>query len=170
MMRFSPSLAVSMITTTLLAGCGYSPMYAPAASTTAQPGLALGTIQMAAVSIEPGQRRVAQEVRERLAQSYPDIVADAARIDLTIQEATTTLALQRTATVQRAQINLTGGLEVKGTDGQTLLSTSLASSAAYNVENNPFSTESGKAYARQVAARNLADAVVRRLALWQRTR
>jgi hypothetical protein len=37
------------------------------------------------------------------------------------------------------------------------------------VENNPFSTESGKSFARQVAARNLAESVVRRVTLWQRT-
>jgi hypothetical protein len=90
--------------------------------------------------------------------------------EITITEETTTLALQRTAQIERAKISLTGLLVVRDASGTEVLNTSLTSTAAYNVETTPFSTESGKAFARQIAARNLAEAIDRRLALWGRTK
>jgi hypothetical protein len=153
-----------------LASCGYSPLYAPVAGQGAGGSLApvqVGAVAIAKVEIEPGQRLVAQEVRQRVTQAFPNATGTVLNIEIT--EETTALALERTAVVRRAQISLTGAVTLVDTAGQELLAVSLGSVAAYNVENNPFSTESGKSFARQVAARNLAESIVRRVALWQRT-
>jgi hypothetical protein len=152
-----------------LASCGYTPLYAPVAGQGAA-GLApvqVGVVEMAKVEIEPGQRLVAQEVRQRLAQAFP--TGEGTLLHVSIAEETTALALDTTASVRRAQITLTATVKLADAAGQELLGVSLNSVAAYNVENNPFSTESGKSFARQVAARNLAESVVRRVTLWQRT-
>ncbi|MFO0500495.1 MAG: LPS assembly lipoprotein LptE [Pseudomonadota bacterium] len=150
----------------ILAGCaGYSPLYAPQ---TKGEAVQIGAVAMAEVEVQPGQRLVAQEVRQRLLQSFPS--ATGAVAEITITESATTLALRRTATIERVQLTLTATLKVRNEQGEEKLNTSLSSIAAYNIENTPFSTESGKAYARQIAARNLADSIARRLALWARTK
>lgn len=151
----------------MMAGCaGYSPLYAPQNGTAE--AVRIGTVAMTEVEVQPGQRLVAQEVRQRLLQSFAG--NGGAVADITIQEDATTLALRRTAAIERVQLTLTATLKVSDEAGTEKLNTSLTSTAAYNVENTPFSTESGKAYARQIAARNLADAIARRLALWARTK
>ncbi len=156
----------------VLASCGYSPLYYNTNNGSgAGAALSIGSVAMAKVETQPGQRLVAQEVRQRLLQSYPNGVAGGGAVaEITITEETTTLALQRTAQIERAKISLTGLLVVRDASGTEVLNTSLTSTAAYNVETTPFSTESGKAFARQIAARNLAEAIDRRLALWGRTK
>lgn len=163
-MRFTLPLLAS---TLLLASCGYSPLYAPAVSGTGLAPVQVGTVAMAKVETEAGQRLVAQEVLQRLKQAFP--TAQGTTLQVEIFEDTTALALERTATVRRAQITLTGAVTLTDAAGKEDLKVSLSAVAPYNVENNPFSTESGKSFARQIAARNLADSIVRRVALWQRT-
>jgi hypothetical protein len=162
-MRVSFFLLPSLI----LASCGYSPLYAPVAGGGAAVPVHLGSVAMAKVEIEPGQRLVAQEVWQRLAQAFAG--AEGVQLAVEITETTTALALERTATVRRAEIALTGAVQLIGADGKRLLAVNVGSVAAYNVENNPFSTESGKSFARQLAARALAENIVRRVTLWQRT-
>lgn len=150
-----------------LTGCGYSPLYAPVVNGTGVAPVQVGTVAMAKVETQPGQRLVAQEVSQRLKQAFPE--PNGTTLSVEIFEETTALALERTATVRRAEIALTGALRLVDAAGTEQLSVSLSAVSPYNVENNPFSTESGKSFARQIAARNLADAIVRRVALWQRT-
>lgn len=151
-------------------GCGYTPVYSPS-STTANLPLRVGSVTMEQVEKAPGERRVAQVVAQELALSYPDNRAgnSPATIVVVVKEDTTTLALDRTAVVRRAEVQLTGTANVISAEGKTLLTARVATSAPYNVENNPFSTESGKTFARLTAARNLAAELNRRLALFQRT-
>lgn len=149
----------------LLAGCGYAPLYQ------ALPGgapVAIGQVQVQNPKKLPGERRVAQAVAERLKLDFPrtDGALDTATVS--IREQTSTLAVERTATVQRAAITLTATLRVNGAEGQERLKAELSATAPYNVENTPFSTESGKTFARQSAARNLAEEISRRLTLFYR--
>ena len=149
----------------LLAGCGYAPLYQ------ALPGgapVAIGQVQVQNPKKLPGERRVAQAVAERLKLDFPrtDGALDTATVS--IREQTSTLAVERTATVQRAAITLVASLRILSADGQERLNTELSATAPYNVENTPFSTESGKIFARQSAARNLAEEISRRLTLFYR--
>ena len=149
----------------LLAGCGYTPLYQ------ALPGgapVAIGEVQIQNPKKLPGERRVAQAVAERLKLDFPrtDPALDTATVS--IREQTSTLAVERTATVQRAAITLTASLRITTAEGQERLNTELTATAPYNVENTPFSTESGKTFARPSAARNLAEEISRRLTLFYR--
>lgn len=154
----------------LLASCGYSPLYAPA-SGGGQAGarVQVGTVEVAQETRNVGQRRVAQTVSQELRLSFPHAGTEMDTVTVHIDEDTSTLAVERTAIVQRAQINLTGTLTLSNPNGDTLLTTKLASNAPYNVENTPYSTETGKTYARLVAARNLAGEITRRLHLYYST-
>ena len=165
-----PALALLALTATVLGSCGYTPLYAPTAGAGQLAARAqLGNISMDQVEKNVGQRRVAQTVYQQLAQTFPQQLPQGDTIDVTIHEGTSTLAVQATAAIQRAQIDLTGTLTLTNANGQQVFNTNVTASAAYNVERTPFSTESGKTFARLTAAKNLADEITRRLALYYRT-
>lgn len=154
----------------LLSACGYTPLYAPSeGAATAASHAQIGDVSMAHVEYNVGERRVAQTVSQRLQLAFPNQSADMDTVIVRITEDTSTLAVQQTATVQRAQINLKGEVEIQAPEGQTLLKATVRTSASYNVESTPYGTEAGKTSARLTAARNLADEITRRLALFYRT-
>jgi hypothetical protein len=151
-----------------LSACGYTPLYAPVgagnAAQAAASAVSVGTVRMANPDINVGQRRVAGLVAQRLRLDLPGSGPDV--LDVEIFEATETLAVQRSATVARAQIALIGNLRLTGPDGAVKLATTLTTKASYNVENSPFSTESGKTFAQRTAADNLAQEISRRVVLF----
>lgn len=173
------SLSTLLAPLFLLAACGYAPLYAPVEGDVAAAShVQIGEVTMdsiTGVSGQPvtknvGQRRVAQTVSQRLQLDYPQHAATLDVATISINETTGTLAMQTTSALQRAQINLNGTLTIISPEGKTLVRTTLTTTSAYNVEDSPYSTESGKAYARLTAAHTLADELSRRIALYYRTR
>ncbi|MBI1308560.1 MAG: hypothetical protein GC129_01700 [Proteobacteria bacterium] len=155
----------------LLAACGYTPLYAPGKGAAEAPTqIQIGTVEMEKAAINVGQRRPAQVVSQQLQLDYPNQGSGMDTANVTIEESTSTLAMQQTSALQRAQINLTGKLFIVDAGGKPLLRADMSTSAAYNVEDTPYSTESGKTFARLTAARTLAEELSRRIALFYRTR
>jgi hypothetical protein len=158
-----------------LTACGYSPLYAPTLGQGAGQGASFSSrVQVAEVAmfnpeINPAQRRVAGQISQRLRLDFPHTNPSADVLTVSIEETTSALAVQRSASVARAQITLTGYVKLTNPEGAQLLNTSLSSKASYNVENSPFSTESGKTFAEATAAKNLAEEIARRLVLFYRT-
>ncbi|MDD9912394.1 MAG: hypothetical protein OXR68_04195 [Alphaproteobacteria bacterium] len=149
----------ALLTTTLfLASCGgYTALYQPEQETQ----VTVGTIQMESAARNVGERRVAQRVNQRLRRMFTG-TDQAYRLDVNIDESTSTLAVRRDATVARAQLSLDGDINLYQTDkADPVFSTTVTASAAYNSENTPYSTESGKTFARQQAADALADEIAR---------
>lgn len=162
--------AVFLTLPLLFSACGYTPLYAPGeGAATASARAQIGDVSMAHVEYNVGERRVAQTVSQRLQLAFPNQGADMDTVTVRITEETSTLAVEQTATIQRAQINLKGEAEIHSAEGKTLLKATVNTSAAYNVESTPYGTEAGKTSARLTAARNLADEITRRLALFYRT-
>lgn len=160
----------TLLSAMLLAGCGYSPLYAPqAGAAQAASRVSVGTVQMVNPEKNVGQRRVAQVVSQRLQLQFPGQPGNADVLEMNIRESATTLSIETTAAIKRAQITLEGNVVIMAADGTQRLNTSVSANAAYNVENTPYSTESGKTYARLTAARNLADEAARRVYLFYRT-
>lgn len=154
----------------LLASCGgYAPLYAPAAGAShVATQVSVGTVQMERIDEENvGQRRVAQVVSQRLRQDFAGSAA-ADVLTVSITEQANALALRRTKLVEREQLNLVGKVQLTSADGRALFATEVGASTAYNVETTPYSTESGKTFARLTAADNLAEEIIRRVALYYR--
>lgn len=154
-----------------LVSCGYTPLYAPQMEGgTVAAHLQVGTVEMATTKINVGERRVAQTVAQQLKLQYPDVAASMDTLEVTIKETTTTLAVESTAAVQRAKLTLDGSMTITDLNGKVVLRTAVSTGTAYNVESTPYSTETGKTFARLTAARNLADEISRRVVLFYRTR
>ncbi|PZP39674.1 MAG: hypothetical protein DI585_03275 [Pseudomonas fluorescens] len=170
-MKISPFLRLSLLASaTVLMSCSYSPLYAPqAGASSAAHRMQVGSVGVDLDKRNVGERRVAQTVSQQLKLDFPNAGADMDTLTVAIDEEETTLAVQRTATIQRAEIHLTAHVNLQDADGKTLLTTSLSTSAPYNVESTPLSTETGKTYSRQTAARNLAAEISRRVYLYYST-
>ena len=170
-MHISPALRILGLSAAVtLVSCGYTPLYAPGAGATTAPAkVQIGEVTMQQNTKNIGQRRAAQTVAQELKLSFPNAGADMDTVTVYIQEQTSTLAVQRTAAIQRAEIRLSGVVALANANGDKLLETKLTSGAPYNVEDTPYSTETGKTYARTTAANNLAAEITRRLYLYYST-
>lgn len=154
-----------------LTACGYTPLYQPVDGTLASGKVQVGNVVMDRLADRNvGERRVAQEVDQHLRQDYPSTGPSMDTVNITLHEDSNALALRRTALVEREQLVLTGRVTITSPEGKELLKTDISSVTAYNVETTPYGTESGKTFARLTAARNLAEEISRRLALYYRAR
>jgi hypothetical protein len=182
-MNLTPLLRTgALFATVTLASCGYTPLYAPGEGASAAAGrVQVGDVAVAQGERNPdsrmanktknvGMRRTAQTVAQELKLNFPNTGAAMDTLTVNMEEETNTLAVQRSAAISRAEIYLNGKMELVDADGKSLLKADLSASAPYNVEDTPFSTESGKTYARLTAARNLAAEISRRVYLYYSTR
>lgn len=172
-MKFLRPFAVSatLLATSLTAACGYSPMYAPGQGAAMAAGrVQVGTVEISDPGINVGERRVASKVSQRLRLDFPNTRPQSDVLNVTIVEDTNALAVQRNSAIARAQITLTAHIRLISAEGNELLKTSLSTNTTYNVEDSPFSTESGKSFAQVVAAGNLAEEISRRVVLYYRTK
>lgn len=172
-MNLRPHLLLAVLSATVLSAsltaCGYTPLYAPAEDSMLASGrVQVGTISMMDPKHNVGERRVAQRVSQRLRQDLPQKGAGLDIVNVKLEETVTELAVQQTATLERAQLQLQGYLELLSPEGKQLLKLSLSTNAPYNVEDTPYSTESGRTYARLIAAQNMAEEISRRLTIYYR--
>ncbi|MFZ2620052.1 MAG: hypothetical protein WAX89_04185, partial [Alphaproteobacteria bacterium] len=90
------------------------------------------------------------------------------RLEVSIEELNRDLAVKRDATVTRTGLDLQARVTLTPQNkADALLETTVSAQSAYNVEATPFSTDSGRVFAREAAADRLADEIARvvRLAL-----
>lgn len=150
-----------------LSACGYTPLYKDMDSSQmeniAYPSIGIGEIVMDNIDYRPGERRIAQMVRQRLVREFTPTTYEV-RVDVNIEESVSELAVRQDATVERLQVNLVAQLVTLRTDDNAVDYTArLTSTAAYNVEDTPYSTESGRLFARETAAKTLADDIIRQV-------
>lgn len=158
-------VALSAIIGFSLSGCGYTPLYksADTAIAVTMPPIGIGEIVMDNIDYRPGERRIAQMVRQRLAREFTT-ENPTVSVNVRIEESVSELAVRQDATVERLQVNLYALLETQRVaDNEIDYATRLTSTAAYNVEDTPYSTESGRLFARESAAKTLADDIIRQV-------
>jgi hypothetical protein len=153
----------------MLTSCSYTPLYAPHQGQTLANHIQVSTVEMERYEQQNvGERRTAQLMSQRLRQDLPNQGPELDKLNIHLREDASALALRRTALAEREQLTLTARVNVQNDAGKDIFTTNVASTTAYNVETTPYATESGKVFARQTAARNLAEEILRRLNLFYR--
>jgi hypothetical protein len=147
-----------------LAGCGYRPLYAEIGHLGNQ--LRLGEVRMDVTERNVGERRPAQLVATSLKRRLPATLGTAYVLNVVIEESQQTLAVRRDATDQRLGLNLLAKISISTPDGAVVYTGEANTTSAYNVEQTPYGTDAGKDRARQSAAANLSDEIVRKVALF----
>lgn len=151
-----------LITTLMLSACGYSPIYESTAQYVSQ--VAIEKVVVAQDKKLPGERRVAQLVNRRLSQVFTGgLEGGAYRLNLYLDEDRRTLAILRDATEDRFEVRVTARIELLDIDGKMIYTKDLTSSAPYNVESSPYSTDAGKDRARKSAAESLSAEVIQNI-------
>ncbi|MBI1363800.1 MAG: hypothetical protein GC134_07420 [Proteobacteria bacterium] len=153
---------LALCATLLLTACaGYSPLY----KSLEGDGLAdvyVRHIAMQQVKRAAGERRVAQLMTQRLMRRFSGGPEAPYALEISVEEVLSTIAVRRDATDQRYNLQLNGRVYLFK-DGEKVLDEILSTSAAYNVEDSPYSTESGRDRARQSASNTLSDEVLLRV-------
>lgn len=161
----------ALLAAALLSACaGYSPLYTPVNGENLAQKVQVGDVFMTRLAEKNvGERRVAQVVHQHLRHDFGQTGGELDTLTVGIREDSSPLALRRTALVEREQLTVTGNITILSPAGDKIFNTEVAASTAYNVQTTPYGTESGKTYARLTAARNLAEEITRRVALFYRT-
>ena len=127
-------------------------------------GVYVAEVKMANPNKNVGERRIAQAVRQNLLKSFPVTNHQNYVLTVSIEETETTLAIEQDATAERLRLLLNAVVLLKQRDNK-ILSTDLSADAAFNVEDTPFSTESGRTFAREAAARTLSQVITQEVTL-----
>lgn len=149
----------------LSACAGYKPLYNQIDQTHVAPG----QIEMQITERNIGERRVAQQVYQQLLRVFSRPDGATYRIDAVIEEKESTLSVQRDATIQRASLNLDAQVQLIHQETNKPAHTfNVDATSAYNTEDTPFGTESGRMFAREAAAKTLAEDITSIVQLWLR--
>lgn len=148
-----------------LGGCfGYTPLYAPVRHDIAS--VQVAKVTMVESGRNMGERRVAQLVRNHLLQVFYGEEATY-KLSVAITESQNTLAVRRDASDLRREVELSAKVVLsEGTED--IFKVTLTSNVAYNVENSPFGTDSGREQAREAASQELSNSITRRVSMFLR--
>ncbi|HTJ65054.1 MAG TPA: LPS assembly lipoprotein LptE [Alphaproteobacteria bacterium] len=151
---------------TLLAGCGFHPLYGNN-SASHQPEIAA---QFAAIQISVLPDRLGQRMRNMLIDSlHAGGAANDARYSLTmtLKEAVINLGLQENSTSTRGQVRLTVlYFLIDKETGKTLLTETLNASTGYNILVNQFSSFLSQDDAESQGLQEISDQMTEHLALY----
>ena len=152
-----------------VSACGFRPLYGPAAGGDADPGV---VAELAAIEIDLGQDRLDQVVYSDLLDRISPFGPPATpryRLDLTLRQSKQGVALERDATVSRFNLTLVAEYALLDTEtGDTLTAGSVRAVAAYNVLRSELANVVAERDARDRAARDVADEIKARLAVYFR--
>jgi len=155
---------ILLVSALVLSACGYTAVYEKTAHQMQQ--VYIGKVQVAMNDRLPGERRVAQLVNRRLSQVFTGVEGDPYTLNLSMEEGRRTLAVLRDSTEDRFEVALSGRVDLVDSKGVTVFTKNVVSSAPYNVESSPYSTEAGKDRARQSAAESLTTDVIQSISFF----
>ena len=149
----------------LVAACGFQPLYGRGGD-----GATDTSARLAGVGIDFIADRPGQLLRNELLDRMTPLGAPADpryRLAVTLNESRQNLAVRRDATATRARLTLTAAFRLLDTNnGLELLAGSTQSINSYNISSSDFATISAEADARRRGARDLAQDITARVAIF----
>lgn len=150
---------IILLSTLVLSACGYNSVYQKTSGFMHQ--VSVGEVVVAQNKKLPGERRIAQLIHRQLSQVFNANSQDTLyTLNIHLEEDRRTLAVLRDATEDRFEVTVEADIELLDDNGKVVFTKNIYSSAPYNVESSPYSTEAGKDRARQSAAETLSTEVL----------
>ncbi len=156
-----------------LAGCGFTPLYAPTHDATARAGSGDVAATLATIAIAPGETRLDQVVRNRLIaaltpRGYPG--DPRYRLEFALAEQVEGFAFRPDRAVTRERIEIRAHFVlVDAASEKTVVEGDSTAWSSYDVVQSDFANISAQRDARRRAANVLADRIAARLARYFRT-
>ena len=150
----------------LLAGCGFEPLYGERDQAVATESL------LNRVAVPPIENRVGQlariELTNRLTPTRP-APTPLFTLNVKLGESKTRLAVERDSSATRANLTIDAAFELKRiSDGAKLTSGSVRSVNSYDILQSDFATLAAEQNARRRGAKDVADGIIDRLAIYLR--
>lgn len=157
---------VILICGLLLAGCGFEPLYGERNQAVATERL------LNRVAVPPIENRVGQlariELTNRLTPTRP-APTPLFTLNVKLGESKTNLAVERDSSATRANLTIDAAFELKRiSDGAKLTSGSVRSVNSYDILQSDFATLAAEQNARRRGAKDVADGIIDRLAIYLR--
>ena len=157
---------VILICGLLLAGCGFEPLYGERNQAVATESL------LNRVTVPPIENRVGQlariELTNRLTPTRP-APTPLFTLNVKLGESKTRLAVERDSSATRANLTIDAAFELKRiSDGAKLTSGSVRSVNSYDILQSDFATLAAEQNARRRGAKDVADGIIDRLAIYLR--
>lgn len=158
------------LTTALVTGCGFSPMYGQH-STTAPTGQSPSvSAQLSQIGIDIIPDREGQLLRNHLIDrmyrsGYPSNPTATLKVSK-IEEIRTELDLTKSSDATRAQLHLNATMTLNNTMGKPLLSRKVQSVSSFNILGSEFATRVTEEAARESALNDLARQIELNLSLY----
>lgn len=157
---------VILICGLLLAGCGFEPLYGERDQAVATESL------LNRVAVPPIENRVGQlariELTNRLTPTRP-APTPLFTLNVKLGESKTNLAVERDSSATRANLTIDAAFELKRiSDGAKLTSGSVRSVNSYDILQSDFATLAAEQNARRRGAKDVADGIIDRLAIYLR--
>ena len=157
-----------MLSLLAVAGCGFRPVYGPAAS-----GQGTAVDQLATVRIEPLRDRAGQQLHNFLRDELNpkgQPINPAYKLEIDLTQRTEKLAFRQDETATRANIILKSAFVLRAADDGRVLYTGQASSIhSYNILDEQYPTDVSEADARRRGLRELSQDIKLRLAVYFQT-
>ncbi len=159
--RFAPILLVLLG----LAACGFEPLYGEQGAAQPQTQNLLEQVSVPPIADRTGQL-LRIELTNRLTPKHP-APPPLYSLSVSLLESRQSLAVERDSTATRANltISVSFGL-VRISDGQTLTASTIRSVNSYDILTSDYATLAAEADARKRAARDIADGIVDRVAIY----
>ena len=150
----------------LLAGCGFEPLYGERDQAVATESL------LNRVAVPPIENRVGQlariELTNRLTPTRPAPMP-LFTLNVKLSESKTSLAVEKDSSATRANLTIDAAFELKRiSDGAKLTSGSVRSVNSYDILQSDFATLAAEQNARRRGAKDVADGIIDRLAIYLR--
>lgn len=140
-----------------LAGCGFSPMYAPPGG-----GQAIGPVQVSTIEGKAGHVLKTELDRMLAIEDGPGAPA---QLEITLREFVVRLGIRLDESASRAELRLIANYTLRPADGGEVLRGSLNSSASYEIPTAAFGEITAQDDARERAAEAMAQRFRSELAL-----
>ncbi len=150
----------------LLSGCGFRPLYGPTSASPARTSERLGAVSIARIPDRTGQL-VRNALLDRInvggQPAKPEFV-----LNVSVIESIQNLAIQKDETATRANLILQANFRLaKSATGESVFDGSVQSVSSYNISTSQdFATLSAETNARRRGARDLADEITARVAIF----
>jgi hypothetical protein len=158
---------LSLLSILLTSCAGYQPLYGELGQQMDEIGLA--QVQMANVKKDVGERRLAQQLSQKLGRIFTNTVDNDydLYVILTIEEEA--ISTRFDDTDQRKSVAIIANMQLKEKDtNKVKFETSLSRSSSYTTQEEPFATQAARTKALESVVSALSGDIVQRSALWFR--
>lgn len=160
-------LYLAFIMLAISACSGYQPLYGELGEEMHEIGLK--DVKMDSVDLNVGQRRLAQQLSQKLGRIFTNTENNAYDLYVVLSPNEYAIATRSDYTDKRKSVSVSATMKLVDTQtGKVAFTTALSRNSSYTTQDEPFATESARTKALESVVSSLSGDIIQRAALWFR--